>query len=162
MVARECLENVTHLYDILEGNVSITEEEKHKYGFRPQWYRSRPNFWICDAKKYVAIKSTNRDYLSKTMLKEMKEFLEKAIELGFYGTVFFRTGYTNGMWASTRASLDETEQREGQVYLYHAFDTEIKTWGIRNDKNENIKNVATYREIKKIAQKYLKGEPIDE
>lgn len=162
MVARECLENVTHLYDILEGNVRITEEEKYKYGFRPQWYGSRPNFWISDTRKYVAIKHTNRDYLSKTMLKEMKEFLEKAIELEFYGTVFFRTGYSHGMWASTRASLNEEEQREGQVYLYHAFDVDFKYWEIRNDRNETIIEKNTYREIKPIAKKYLKGEPINE
>jgi hypothetical protein len=96
------------------------------------------------------------------MLKEMKEFLEKAIELGFYGTVFFRTGYSHGMWASTRATINEEEQREGQTYLYHGFDVDIKYWEIRNDKNETIIVKNTYREIKPIVKKYLKGEPINE
>lgn len=69
------------------------------------------------------------DTLSLSQLKQMKKFVETAIELGFTGYVCFKVGArgcTHGMWAHKKESTDGYSP-DGDV-LFHSFRSGDNYW----------------------------------
>lgn len=67
--------------------------------------------------------------LSQTRLKQMSDFLHKAIELGYRGYVCFKVGVAgcaNGMWAHKNESSNGYSP-DGEV-LYRSFTTDYTSW----------------------------------
>lgn len=75
------------------------------------------------------------DTLSVSQLKQMKKFLEQAIELGFTGYVCFKVGAagcSHGMWAHTEETTDGYSPKTGNV-LYHSFVSGENYWDMAID-----------------------------
>lgn len=73
------------------------------------------------------------EYLSATKLKQMKGFLEAAIERGYTGYVCFKVGATgcaNGMWAHRQESEDGYSP-DGAC-LYRSFTPDYTYWEARD------------------------------
>lgn len=79
------------------------------------------------------------EYLSKSKLREMRQFLREAIKLGYTGYVCFKVGArgcSNGMWAHTELETDEGYSPKGCPCLYRSFSPAYRYWDI-TDKNGN-------------------------
>ena len=79
------------------------------------------------------------EYLSKSKLREMRQFLREAIKLGYTGYVCFKvgaTGCSNGMWAHTELETDEGYSPKGCPCLFRSFTPAYRYWDI-TDKNGN-------------------------
>ena len=105
MNTRECLKNVTYLLEGLEGTKEFTSQEKSKLGYNNDTWSNRKYYWEYKVKDMIAIRSCDRDRISKTMLSDMKKFLELALKLGFYGKVEFKTGYNGRMLKSIESKI---------------------------------------------------------
>lgn len=82
---------------------------------------------VCDE---LSIFDWWRDTLSLSQLKQMHDFVKKAIELGFKGYVCFKVGAAgcaHGMWASTDESLDGYSPKTGDT-LFHSFRSGDNYW----------------------------------
>ena len=91
-----------------------------------------------------------KNYLGKTDLKNMKYFLEKALELGFTGYVCFKvgaSGCSNGMWAHTEESSDGYSP-DGPC-LYRSFTPDYTKWNINKGKGFQKQDYLSITEIEK-------------
>lgn len=156
MNTRECLKNVTYLLEGLEGTRELTRQEKINLGYNNDTWSNRKYYWDYKVRDMIAMGSCDRDRISKTMLSDMKKFLELAMKLGFYGKVEFKTGYNGRMLASTR----DTDVKEGQILLRRSFESKDNFYSLLNDKGERIVPYVNYTEraIKDTYNKYMKGE----
>lgn len=142
MNAREVLNNTI-------DQINIMVEFKEKYGFSK---RVR----IDSVYNQLGIFDWWNDYISVSQLKQMKKFLEKAIENGFEGYVCFKVGAkycAHGMWAHEKEST--TGYSPDGACLYHSFRSGDNYWDMRDDngvwmheKNEEDKYCFTWDEIK--------------
>ena len=158
MIIREASKIVDKALKALEAedvNTVLTEEEISLYGFRSEriWGRTENkkyfDRWSFKRNVMPNIR-TDRSRITKTMLKEMKKFIDKALEYHFYGDIEFRTDWSAGMYASTRTGND----KEGAIILYHTFESDSKYWQIRDYRN-NVKGTAgTLKELKELVKKY--------
>lgn len=79
------------------------------------------------------------DYLSKSKLQEMRQFLSEAIKLGYTGYVCFKVGAkgcANGMWAHTADCTPEGYSPSGCPTLYRSFTPSYRYWNV-TDKDGN-------------------------
>lgn len=79
------------------------------------------------------------EYLSKSKLGEMRQFLREAIKLGYEGYVCFKVGATgcaNGMWAHTELETDEGHSPNGCPTLFRSFTPAYHYWDV-TDKDGN-------------------------
>lgn len=79
------------------------------------------------------------EYLSKSKLREMRQFLEEAIKLGYTGYVCFKvgaTGCSNGMWAHTELETDDGYSPNNCPVLYRSFTPAYRYWDV-TDKDGN-------------------------
>ena len=157
MNVRECLQTVNHLIEGLQDETKLTAKEKDIYGYTKEWYGSKKWYDRWKVDEYIAIERSDRNRVTKTMLNDMKKFLEKAQKMGFRGKVSFKDGYRHGMWASTRDFSTE-EERKGQIVLYHSFETGSNYWQLLNEKNEKIGYTCdTEKSIKELIKDYSEG-----
>ena len=103
------------------------------------------------------------EYLTRSKLKEMRQFLKEAIKLGYEGYVCFKVGATgcaNGMWAHTELETDDGYAPQDCPTLFRSFtpaylywdvtDTEGNwEWGGKYDDDDRVKH---YDDIKNIKQ----------
>lgn len=79
------------------------------------------------------------EYLTKSKLQEMRQFLREAIKLGYTGYVCFKVGATgcaNGMWAHTELETDEGYSPNGCPILFRSFTPAYRYWDV-TDKDGN-------------------------
>lgn len=121
--AQEILVNVNKCIEELEGINSWMELGAHNGRIVEKGYSGKNFrfniFKICDE---LSIFDWFDDYLSLSQLKQMKKFLETAIDLGFTGYVCFKVGAkycAHGMWAHKKDSVDG-HSPDGDV-LFHSF-----------------------------------------
>jgi hypothetical protein len=79
------------------------------------------------------------EYLSKSKLYEMRQFLKEAIKLGYEGYVCFKVGATgcaNGMWAHTELETDEGYSPNNCPILFRSFTPAYRYWDV-TDKDGN-------------------------
>lgn len=79
------------------------------------------------------------EYLSKSKLGEMRQFLREAIKLGYEGYVCFKVGATgcaNGMWAHTELETDEGYSPNNCPVLFRSFTPAYRYWDV-TDKDGN-------------------------
>lgn len=79
------------------------------------------------------------DYLSKSKLQEMRQFLSEAIKLGYTGYVCFKVGArgcANGMWAHTADCTPEGYSPNGCPTLFRSFTPAYRYWDV-TDKDGN-------------------------
>ena len=72
------------------------------------------------------------EYLSKSKLYEMRQFLREAIKLGYEGYVCFKVGATgcaNGMWAHTELETDEGYSPDCAT-LFRSFTPAYLYWDV--------------------------------
>ena len=109
MKANEVLANVTKM-------IESGEQYKARCGFSKKWR-------IYDVCEELGIFDWWNDYMSVSQLKQMKKFLETAIELGYTGYVCFKVGAegcSHGMWAYKKDSEDGYSLKDGGC-LHHSF-----------------------------------------
>lgn len=79
------------------------------------------------------------EYLTKSKLQEMRQFLKEAIKLGYTGYVCFKVGATgcaNGMWAHTELETDEGYSPNNCPVLFRSFTPAYRYWDV-TDKDGN-------------------------
>ena len=79
------------------------------------------------------------EYLTKSKLYEMRQFLREAIKLGYEGYVCFKVGATgcaNGMWAHTELETDEGYSPNNCPVLFRSFTPAYRYWDV-TDKEGN-------------------------
>ena len=109
MKANEVLENVNRM-------IQAGESIKAKCGYSYKWRISE----VCND---LGIFDWWNELISVSQLKQMKKFLETAIELGYTGYVCFKVGASycsHGMWAHELDSDTGYSPNEGGC-LYHSF-----------------------------------------
>ena len=77
------------------------------------------------------------EYLSKSKLGEMRQFLKEAIKLGYTGYVCFKVGATgcaNGMWAAVEETKDGYSPK--CATLFRSFTPTYRYWDV-TDKDGN-------------------------
>lgn len=90
------------------------------------------------------------EYLSKSKLKEMRQFLKEAIKLGYEGYVCFKVGAkgcANGMWAHTELETDEGYSPSDCPTLYRSFTPSYRYWDV-TDKDGNWDWEGKYKDDK--------------
>lgn len=76
------------------------------------------------------------EYLTKSKLQEMRQFLREAIKLGYTGYVCFKVGAkgcANGMWAHVEECTPEGYSPDGPC-LFRSFTPSYRYWSV-TDKN---------------------------
>ena len=131
--------HVIKMLNYLETHEGLTEQEKCLYGYNPSVWGSRECFDAYLARKYIAYDNYNRNQITKTMLKDMKNFLDEAEKYGFVGDIWFKTGYSDGMYASTRTGNDY----RGDLVLYHTFNSDENKWKIYKGRRFSYKDERT-------------------
>lgn len=79
------------------------------------------------------------EYLTKSKLQEMRQFLREAIKLGYTGYVCFKVGATgcaNGMWAHTELETDDGYVPNNCPTLFRSFTPAYRYWDV-TDKDGN-------------------------
>ena len=148
MRTKEVLKHVNIMLEAIEDKSKMTDEIKRKYNFQPSRWGRREYYEGYDVRQMLGISSYKSYQITKTMLKKMKVFLDEAVKQGFYGDVEFRTGYRNGMWASTRTG--STDEKKGEMVLYRSFESDSDYWEIRKDRDTKItQGLLTKTEIRK-------------
>ena len=140
--------HVDRMLNYLETHEGLSNEDKSKYGYSYPYYGRREHYDAYVARKYIAYVDYDRSQITKTMLKDMKKFLDIAKELGFIGDVWFKTGYDNGMFATTRTGNDIA----GELVLYHTFSSDrnyfLVTKNRKNMKLNKCTPIYTKNELK--------------
>lgn len=96
------------------------------------------------------------EYLSKSKLQEMRQFLKEAIKLGYTGYVCFKVGAkgcANGMWAHTELETDEGYSPSHCPTLYRSFTPAYRYWDI-TDKDGNWEFEGKYKDDEDRRQNY--------
>lgn len=79
------------------------------------------------------------EYLSKSKLREMRQFLKEAIKLGYEGYVCFKVGATgcaNGMWAHTELETDDGWSPDNCPVLFRSFTPAYCYWDVTDKKGK--------------------------
>ncbi len=97
--------------------------------------RPQSRFRISDRDVYepLSIFDWWPEYLSKSKLQEMRQFLKEAIKLGYTGYVCFKVGAkgcANGMWAHTADCTPEGYSPNGCPTLYRSFTPSYRYWDV--------------------------------
>ena len=124
MNAAKVLENV---------NACIEEMETSFSAERMTWMRGHWVFKIDAVYDELSIFDWWHDTLSMTQLKQMKNFLENAIKLGYTGYACFKVGASwcsHGMWAHRLESTDGYSPKEGGC-LFHSFRYGDNYYGVK-------------------------------
>ena len=116
---------------------------------------------ITDVYEELSIFDWWPEYLSKSKLYEMRQFLKEAIKLGYTGYVCFKVGATgcaNGMWAAVEESEDGYSPNCATLfrsftpaYLYWDVTDKDGNWdfeGKYTDEEDRRKNYDKLRTIK--------------
>lgn len=116
---------------------------------------------ITDVYEELSIFDWWPEYLSKSKLYEMRQFLKEAIKLGYTGYVCFKVGATgcaNGMWAAVEESEDGYSPNCATLfrsftpaYLYWDITDKDGNWdfeGKYTDEGDRKKNYDKLRTIK--------------
>lgn len=108
---------------------------------RIAWFEDNPysRLRISDCCNEFSIFDWWPEYLTKSKLYEMRQFLKEAIKLGYEGFVCFKvgaTGCTNGMWAHTELETDEGYSPNGCPVLFRSFTPAYRYWDV-TDKDGN-------------------------
>lgn len=117
--------NVLAAVDAMLGEAELY---KAKYGWAKKWR-------IYDVCEELSIFDWWNEWLSVSQLKQMKKFLETALELGFNGYACFKVGAagcSHGMWAHTEQSEDGYSPKGGKV-LHHSFRSGDNYWDAEVD-----------------------------
>ena len=141
--------HVDRMLNYIETHEGLSNNDRSNYGYTQGYYGRREHYDAYVARKYIAYDDYDRSQITKTMLKDMKKFLDIAKELGFIGDVWFKTGYSHGMYASTRTGND----LEGELVLYHTFSSDNNYFELRKGRNRNekiIKRVNTKSQLKSL------------
>lgn len=94
---------------------------------------------IEDCYKEFSIFDWWSQYLTKSKLQEMRQFLKEAIKLGYEGYVCFKVGATgcaNGMWAHTELETDGGYSPNNCPVLFRSFTPAYCYWDV-TDKDGN-------------------------
>lgn len=88
--------NAEHIRDLLKKHIEEMTERKEKFSCRGRWYSYtyRPTIRIDDVYKELSIFDWWKHELSLQNVKDMYNFVNKAIKLGFKGYVCFKVGAT--------------------------------------------------------------------
>lgn len=104
---------------------------------RVEEFISRPEsrFCLSDAAVYepLSIFDWWPEYLSKSKLYEMRQFLREAIKLGYTGYVCFKVGATgcaNGMWAHTKECRPDGYSPDDCPILFRSFTPAYRYWDV--------------------------------
>ena len=103
------------------------------------------------------------EYLTRSKLKEMRQFLKEAIKLGYEGYVCFKVGATgcaNGMWAHTELETDDGCAPQDCPTLFRSFTPAYLYWDVTDvegtwdwaGKYDDDDRVKHYDDIKNIKQ----------
>lgn len=98
------------------------------------------------------------EYLSKSKLQEMRQFLREAIKLGYTGYVCFKVGAkgcSNGMWAYTADRTPKGCSPKGCPALYRSFTPAYRYWDV-TDKNGEWNWEGKYKDEEDCRQNYDK------
>lgn len=112
--------------------------------------RPQSRFCISDPNVYKPLNIFDwwPDYLSKSKLQEMRQFLKEAIKLGYEGYVCFKVGATgcaNGMWAHTELETDDGYCPSGCPVLFRSFTPAYRFWDV-TDKDGNWNFEGKYKD----------------
>ena len=102
---------------------------------RIAWFEDHPysKLRIADCYNEFSIFDWWPEYLNKSKLREMRQFLKEAIKLGYEGYVCFKVGATgcaNGMWAHTELETDEGYSPNGCPVLFRSFTPAYLYWDV--------------------------------
>ena len=108
---------------------------------RIAWFEDHPRrrLRIKDCYEEFSIFDWWPEYLSKSKLEEMRQFLREAIKLGYEGYVCFKVGATgcaNGMWAHTELETDGGYSPNNCPVLFRSFTPAYRYWDV-TDKDGN-------------------------
>ena len=108
---------------------------------RIAWFEDNPysRLLIDDCYNEFSIFDWWPKYLTKSNLRDMRQFLKEAIKLGYEGYVCFKVGAkgcANGMWAHTELETDEGYSPNGCPVLFRSFTPAYRYWDV-TDKNGN-------------------------
>lgn len=108
---------------------------------RIAWFEDHPRrrLRIKDCYEEFSIFDWWPEYLTKSKLYEMRQFLREAIKLGYEGYVCFKVGATgcaNGMWAHTELETDGGYSPNNCPVLFRSFTPAYRYWDV-TDKNGN-------------------------
>lgn len=120
MKAQEILKNVNDY-------IKTSETIKATRGYAKKWD-------IRNHCEQLGIFDWWNDTLSVSQLKQMKKFLETAIELGYTGYACFKVGAkycAHGMWAYKADSTDGYAPKGAA--LYHSFLSGCNSWAMTAD-----------------------------
>lgn len=115
------------LKNIYKAIAELEKASKGAYNYKRYSYRGfgdneKVSFKMDSVYNELSIFDWWKDTLSLSQLKQMKKFVETAIELGFTGYVCFKVGArgcSHGMWAHKNESTDGYSP-DGDV-LFHSF-----------------------------------------
>lgn len=131
---------------------------------------------ITDVYEELSIFDWWPEYLNKSKLLEMREFVKEAIKLGYDGYVCFKVGArgcANGMWAYTEGCTDDGYAPNKCPALYRSFTPAYKYWDVTDKEgNWNWKgkyeteeeHMAEYDRLKTIKdlEKFIESQPIEQ
>jgi hypothetical protein len=115
MKTQEILKNV-------DAYITTTESIKAKSGYTKKWEIRKH----CDQ---LGIFDWWNETLSLSQLKQMKKFLETAIEMGYTGYACFKVGAkycSHGMWANKNESTNG--HSPAGATIYHSFRSGENYW----------------------------------
>lgn len=136
--------NAEHIRDLLEEHISKLENKTYNRTLEIK------SVW-----RELSIFDTWKDRLSITDLKNMKHFLNTAMELGLRGYVCFKVGASgcaNGMWCSDRPSTNGHSPEEGYC-IWHSFTPDYNKWSLL-DGDEILYN-GNLRGLRKFVKKLI-------
>lgn len=95
-------------------------------------------------------------YLTKSNLRDMRQFLKEAIKLGYTGYVCFKVGArgcANGMWAHTELETDDGYSPNNCPVLFRSFTPAYRYWDV-TDKDGNWDFEGKYKDEEDRRQNY--------
>lgn len=133
---------------------------------RVEEYLDKPHsrFFISSVCDDLSIFDWWPEYLNKTKLREMRQFLKEAIKLGYTGYVCFKVGAkgcANGMWAHTELETDDGYSPSNCPTLYRSFTPAYCYWDV-TDKDGNWEFEGKYKDDEDRRQNYDRIKTIKE
>jgi len=127
--------------DTREKQYNTAAEVLKRVEERITWFENNPygRLRIADCYKEFSIFDWWPEYLSKSNLRDMRQFLKEAIKLGYTGYVCFKVGArgcANGMWAHTELETDDGYSPDNCPILFRSFTPSYRYWDV-TDKEGN-------------------------